>query len=59
MQTRVSDTTFSSKFAFKVTPKAFKAINMVTVCYIAVFAVFNETMNITLGGDSGVSTPGI
>ena len=59
MQARMSGTTFSGKFAFKVTPEAFEAINMVDVCYIAIFTMLNETMNITLGGDSGISTPGI
>jgi hypothetical protein len=53
------DTTFSSEFAFKIGPEAFEAINKVTVCHIAIFAVLNKTMKITLGGDSGVSTPGI
>ena len=55
----MSNTTFGSELSFKVTPETLKAVNMVTICYKVVSAMFNQAMNIALGSDSGISTPGV
>lgn len=55
-----SDSAFGRELSFKVTPESFQPVDVISsLVGVFVFAVFHHPMDITLGGDSGVTAPSV